>query len=226
MSHDQWDLLIQLTILGISAYNISQTIGTTSKTAWFNRQKFMKSPQLAKSQHPPKKLKGTIQIDETFLKEIHKGNFKNPDDPRKKWIEPDSKDLNFCIEMAIDSENNIYYQSTNTKRLKKKWVQENLTNELIEEGSILACDMQTLYDTVVQQTKCTLRQFKTEVNPEASYKNLDKVSKIQSSLKEFITHHHGIEFTNIQQYLDLWKFKYQHYGLTPYQKSTMLYFAI
>ena len=80
----------------------------------------MKSPQLAKSQHPPKKLKGTIQIDETFIKEIHKGNFKNPDDPRKKHLEENSKDLNCCIEMAIDSEDNIYAQVTNTKRLKKE----------------------------------------------------------------------------------------------------------
>ncbi|WP_308150207.1 transposase [Spiroplasma sp. AdecLV25b] len=144
----------------------------------------------------------------------------------RKHIEENSKDLNCCIEMAIDSENNIYAQVTNTKRLKKEWVQKNLTNELIEEGSILACDMHTLYDTVAQQTKCTLQQFKTKTNPEASYKNLNKVSKIQSSLKEFITHYHGIGFTDIQQYLNLWKFKYQHYGLTPHQKSTVLYFAI
>ncbi|WP_308150208.1 hypothetical protein [Spiroplasma sp. AdecLV25b] len=38
LSHDQWDLLIQLTILGISAHNISQAINTTLRTAWFNRQ--------------------------------------------------------------------------------------------------------------------------------------------------------------------------------------------
>ncbi|WP_342275857.1 hypothetical protein [Spiroplasma endosymbiont of Nebria brevicollis] len=79
----------------------------------------MKSPQLAKSQYPFKKLKGTIQIDESLLKEIHKGNFKNPDDPRKKHLEENSKDLNCCVEMAINSDN-IYAQSTNTKRLKKK----------------------------------------------------------------------------------------------------------
>lgn len=90
--------------------------------------------------------------------------------------------------MAIDNDNNIYAQSTNAKRLKKKWVQENLTNEPIEECSVLARDMQTLYNTVVQQTKYTVWQFKTKANPEASYKNLKKVSKIQSSLKEFITH--------------------------------------
>ncbi|WP_342219056.1 hypothetical protein [Spiroplasma endosymbiont of Amphimallon solstitiale] len=32
-----------------------------------------------------------------------------------------------------------------------------------------------------------------------------------TKLKEFITHYHGIGFTNIQNYLNLWKWKYQHY---------------
>lgn len=54
--HDQWDLLIQLTILGQSAHIISQFIGITLKSTWFNRQKFMKSPQLAKSQQSFKNL--------------------------------------------------------------------------------------------------------------------------------------------------------------------------
>lgn len=226
LSHDQWDLLIQIATLGQSAHTISQFINTTTKTAWFNRLKFMKSPQLAKLQQQFKKLKGRIEMDETFIKEIHKGNFKNPNDRRKQWIEPDSKSTKCCIQMAIDENKNIYAQVTNTKRLKRKWVQENLISELIEENSIIACDMQTLYDIVAQQTKSTLQQFKSTVNKELNYQNLNNVSKIQSSLKEFITHYHGIGFTNVQNYLNLWKFKYQHYGLTPYQKSAVLYFAI
>jgi hypothetical protein len=44
----------------------------------------MKSPQLTKTQKPFTKLKGRIEIDEIFIKEIHKGNFKNPHDPRKQ----------------------------------------------------------------------------------------------------------------------------------------------
>lgn len=128
--------------------------------------------------------------------------------------------------MAIDENKNIYAQVTNTKRLQKQWVLENLTNKLIEEKSIIACDMQTLYDIVAQQTNSTLQQFKSTANKELNYKNLNNVSKIQSSLKEFITHYHGMGFTNIQNYLNLWKYKYQHYGLTPYQKSTTLYLTL
>jgi len=226
LSHDQWDLLIQIATLGQSAHTISQFINTTIKTAWFNRQKFMESPQLAKTQKPFIKLKGRIEMDETFIKEIHKGNFKDPNDSRKKWIEENAKDLNCCIEMAIDENKNIYVQTTNTKRLKKKWVQENLTSKLIKENSIIACDMQVLYDTVAKQTKCNLQQFKSSINKELNYKNLSNISKIQSSLKEFITHYHGIGFTNIQNYLNLWKFKYQHYKLSPYAKSEALYLTL
>lgn len=79
----------------------------------------MKSPQIAKSQHQFKKLKGTIHIDESFIKEIHKGNFKDSNDPRKKHLEENSKDLNCWIEMAIDSNNNIYLKATNTKDYRK-----------------------------------------------------------------------------------------------------------
>ncbi|WP_342219218.1 hypothetical protein [Spiroplasma endosymbiont of Amphimallon solstitiale] len=100
--------------------------------------------------------------------------------------------------MAIDENRNIYAQTTNTKRLNKKWVQENLTSKLIEENSIIVCDMQVLYDTVAKQTKSTIQQFKSKENKELNYKKLSNVSKIQSSLKEFITHYHhyhGIGFT-------------------------------
>lgn len=103
---------------------------------------------------------------------------------------------------------------------------ENLTSKLIKEKSIIACDMQILYDTVAKQTKSTLQQFKSKENKELNYKNLSNISKIQSSLKEIITHYHGIGFTNIQNYLNLWKWKYQYYRLTPYQKSNVLYFSL
>ncbi|WP_342252874.1 hypothetical protein [Spiroplasma endosymbiont of Zeiraphera isertana] len=86
--------------------------------------------------------------------------------------------------------------------------------------------MQILYDTVAKQTKCTLKKFKSKDNKELNYKNLSNISKIQSSLKEFITHYHGIGFTNIQNYLNLWKFKYQHYKISPYAKSEALYFSL
>ncbi len=176
LSHEQWDWIIWLSLLGQSAYTISQFAKISKTSAWFNRQKFMKSSQLAKTQKPFTKLKGRIEIDETFIKEIHKGNFKNPDDPRKKWIEENAKDLNCCIEMAIDENKNIYAQTTNTKRLTKKWVQENLTSKLIEEKSIIVCDMQILYDTVAKQTKCTLKKFKSKENKELNYKNLSNLS--------------------------------------------------
>lgn len=226
LSHNQWELLIQIAMLGQSSRIIASFINTSTKTAWFNRQKLMKSHQLAQAQKKFKKLNGRIEMDETFIKEIHKGNFKDPNDLRKQWIEPDSKNTKCCIQMAIDENKNLYAQVTKTKRLQKKWVQENLTYELIEENSIIACDMQTLYDVIAQQTKSNLQQFKSTASKELNYKNLNNVSKIQSNLKEFLTHYHGIGFTNIQDYLNLWKFKYQHYGLNPYQQSKLLYFQL
>ncbi|WP_342264720.1 hypothetical protein [Spiroplasma endosymbiont of Clivina fossor] len=37
-------------------------------------------------------------------------------------------------------------------------------------------------------------------------------------------YYHGLGFTNIQNYLNLWKWKYQHKGLTPNQQTAVLYF--
>ncbi len=64
---------------------ISHFIKTSPKTAWYkyNRQKIMKSKQLENTQLKFKTLNGQIQIDETFIKEIHKGNFKDKFDKRK-----------------------------------------------------------------------------------------------------------------------------------------------
>ncbi|WP_342264029.1 hypothetical protein [Spiroplasma endosymbiont of Clivina fossor] len=49
---------------------------------------------------------------------------------------------------------------------------------------------------------------------------------LQSSLKEALIHYHGLGFTNIQNYLNLWKWKYQHKGLTPNQQTAVLYFNV
>ncbi|WP_342254068.1 hypothetical protein [Spiroplasma endosymbiont of Zeiraphera isertana] len=40
--HEQWDWIIWLSLLGQSAYTISQFAKISKTSAWFNRQKFMK----------------------------------------------------------------------------------------------------------------------------------------------------------------------------------------
>ncbi len=152
----------------------------------------MKSKQLENTQLKFKKLSGKIQIDETFIKEIHKGNFKHKTDSRRIHLDPFATNTKCCIQMAVDNNNNIYVKSTNTKRKKNS----------------------------------TLCVTKTTINPEASYRNLNKISKLQSSLKEALIHYHGLGFTNIQNYLNLWKWKYQHKVLTPNQQTVVLYFNV
>ncbi|WP_246534692.1 hypothetical protein [Spiroplasma endosymbiont of 'Nebria riversi'] len=44
-----------------------------------------------------KKLSGKIQIDETFIKEIHKGNFKHKTDPRRIRLDPFATNTKCCI---------------------------------------------------------------------------------------------------------------------------------
>ncbi len=173
-----------------------------------------------------KKLSGKIQIDETFIKEIHKGNFKHKTDPRRIHLDPFATNTKCCIQMAVDNNNNIYVKSTNTKRLQKQWVIENMNKELINQNSIITSDMQKLYFLVAKQTNSTLCVTKTTINPEDSYRNLNKISKLKSSLKEALIHYHGLGFTNIQNYLNLWKWKYQHKGLTPNQQTVVLYFNV
>ncbi|WP_215826137.1 transposase [Spiroplasma endosymbiont of 'Nebria riversi'] len=218
--------MIQISLLGQSSKTISRFIKTTLKTAWYNRQKLMKSKQLENTQLKFKKLSGKIQIDETFIKEIHKGNFKHKTDPRRIHLDPLATNTKCCIQMAVDNNNNIYVKSTNTKRLQKQWVIENMNKELINQNSIITSDMQKLYFLVAKQTNSTLCVTKTTINPEANYRNLNKISKLQSSLKEALIHYHGLGFTNIQNYLNLWKLKYQHKGLTPSQQTAVLYFNV
>ncbi len=115
---------------------------------------------------------------------------------------------------------------TNTKRLQKQWIIENMNTKLINKNSIIISDMQPLYLLVAKQTSSTLYATKTRTNPDASYRKLNKISKLQASLKEALVHYHGLGFTNIQNYLNLWKWKYQHKDLTPNQQATVLYFNI
>lgn len=226
LNYKQWDLLIKIAMLGQSSRIIANFIKTSTKTAWFNRQKLMKSQQLSQAQKKFKKLNGRIEIDETFIKEIHKGNFKSKDDRRKQYIDPKAKSTKTCIVIAVDENFNLYVQATKTKKLQRNWIENNLTNKIITENSTLATDMLPIYDRVALQTKSKLQQFKLTANKTKCYQNLKNVSKAQSNLKEFLTHYHGIGFTNIQDYLNLWKWKYQHYGLNPYQQSNLLYFNL
>ncbi len=186
----------------------------------------MQSKQLENTQLKLKKLNGQTQIDETFIKEIHKGNFKDKFDKRKTHLDPFSTNTKCCIQMAVDTNNNIFVQSTNTKRLQKQWIIENMNTKLINKNSIIISDMQPLYLLVAKQTSSTLYATKTRTNPDASYRKLNKISKLHAILKEALIHYHGLGFTNIQNYLNLWKWKYQHKGLTPNQQARILYFNI
>ncbi|WP_425379465.1 hypothetical protein [Spiroplasma endosymbiont of Stenodema calcarata] len=69
----------------------------------------MQSKQLENTQLKFKKLNGQIQIDETFIKEIHKGNFKDKFDKRKTHLDPFSTNTKCCIQMVVDSNNNILF---------------------------------------------------------------------------------------------------------------------
>jgi transposase-like protein len=225
LSAIKWEILIRISNLGQSARIIAGFVGISQLSAWKNRQKYLKSQQLDNLQKK-QKLQGKSQIDEAFIKEIHKGNFKSKEDPRRQYINPEAKDKNTCIVVAVDENLNVYVKATSTKRLEVSWAQKNLTNDIIEEGSILITDKQIIYETVAKQTGCKLQQMKHSIDKENGYLNLKNVSKAQSNMKEFITHYHGIGFTNIQDYLNLWKYKYQHYGVSPYQQSKMLYFNL
>ncbi|WP_342255600.1 hypothetical protein [Spiroplasma endosymbiont of Poecilobothrus nobilitatus] len=114
--------MIQISLLGQSSKMISHFIKTSPKTAWYNRQKIMKSKQLENTKLKFKTLNGQIQIDETFIKEIHKCNFKDKFDKRKINLDSFSTNTKCCVQMAVDSNNNIYVKSTNTKRLQKQWI--------------------------------------------------------------------------------------------------------
>ncbi|WP_215826663.1 hypothetical protein [Spiroplasma endosymbiont of 'Nebria riversi'] len=43
LNYEQWNLLIQISLPGQSSKTISRFIKNTLKTAWYNRQKLMKS---------------------------------------------------------------------------------------------------------------------------------------------------------------------------------------
>lgn len=78
-----------------------------------------------------------------------------------------------------------------------------MNKQLIKEKSMIITDMQPLYLLVAKQTNSILYSTKTSTNPDTSYRKLNKISKLQSSLKEALIHYHGLGFTNIQNYLKL-----------------------
>ncbi len=59
-----------------------------------------------------------------------------------------------------------------------------MNTKLINKNFIIISDMQPLYLLVAKQTSSTLYATKTRTNPDASYRKLNKVSKLQANLKE------------------------------------------
>ncbi len=106
-------------MLGQSSKIISRFIKTTPKTDWYNRQKIMQSKQLENTQLKFKKLSGQIQIDETFIKEIYKGNFKDKFDKRKNHLDPFSTNTKCCIQMSVDNNNNIFFSTHQYQTITK-----------------------------------------------------------------------------------------------------------
>jgi len=60
-----------------------------------------------------------MSLIKKILEKSKQGNFKNPDNTRKIYIEPDAKDKNTGIQVAINENFNIYVKKTNKNDYRK-----------------------------------------------------------------------------------------------------------
>ncbi|WP_342263744.1 hypothetical protein [Spiroplasma endosymbiont of Clivina fossor] len=131
---------------------------------------------------------------------------------KKQSIINSNSVINDMQEKTPLSENNLSSKTTSEELIKKN-------EKPLSFREIIMKRMNNLQEQVV-----TVKESKTQ----SSDANASVVDNVRNTIykKIDLIHYHGLGFTNIQNYLNLWKWKYQHKGLTPNQQTAVLYFNV
>lgn len=156
-------------------------------------------------------LKGTVQIDEMYLRISFKGtrhekmprkSHRNGFDDRMSGI---SK-YQVCILFAIDSYDNIIIKVVGNGPLTTKMIENNF-NRKIEQGSVLVTDSKSSYIEFAKKNKLILKQIPANQFTLDNKYNLAEVNELMSEFEIMFQEYRGLSTRHLQQYLYFFKYK-------------------
>jgi transposase-like protein len=197
--------------------SLRKIVGIHYTTAFYWRHKILDSLDILLDDA---NLKGTVQVDETFILESCNGNHKhNPDfefpnerkpHKRKSNKRGQSKDQ-VCITCGIDQRNNLVMKVSNYGRISGEII-EKVFDGKINDESILCSDGLKGYKTFAKN-----HHLEHKIIPAGKYKvgiyHINKVNSLHSRFKGWVERFNGVSTKHLQNYVTWFKWLEKYHDL-------------
>jgi len=220
----KWGDFIKCMIRGLSLRKTAEYVGIHYTTAFHWRHKILDSLDVLLNDT---NLKGTVQVDETFVLESCKGNhkhnqnfqFPNGRKARKRGGKAKKRGLSkdqVCIACGIDQRNHLVMTVSNYGHISSDTI-EKVYDKKINEVSILCSDGLKEYKIFAQN-----HNFEHYVIPSGKYKNgiyhINNVNSLHSRFKSWLEHFKGVSTKHLQNYVTWFKWLEKYKDLSHTDK--------
>jgi transposase-like protein len=206
-TYHQWSTYIQLMLYGLSLRECAKIVNISTTTAFHWRHKIMEAMRHYQEE---KRLKGDVQVDETYVLLNMKGSWRHQNRPRaakKRGTPARRRGINqehVCVLIAMDEDDHILTKvigqgHPNTARLK-----DGLMSK-IEPGSTLITDSRKAYEEVSYALGCKLQTIPSGQHRKGIY-NLGLMNQYHSELKTWLSGFKGVSTKHLEHYLFWFRF--------------------
>lgn len=197
-----WVQFVLLDLKGYSLRKIANILSISYDTAFNWRHKIGFSLEKHMNLN---KLKGTVYLDETLVKNVDK-NIMLPHDKTKKKKRGMSKSKR-NITCAIDEQQNFILQATDCGRVTSKSLIE-IYQDKIDKKATLVTDSLRSYHQLVEALDVNWKKIPSGVKQIDQY-TLEKVNQFHDRIKTYLSNYRGVSSKYLQGYLAVFNALYE-----------------
>lgn len=127
-----------------------------------------------------------------------------------------------CIESAIDSNDNMFFEIVGTGPITSDMVKNSLGLKLGEVKKLIT-DCKSSYEKLAKENHLNLKQVKSGCYIDDEGNNLANINSLHSGLTTFLSTFRGVSTKHLQGYLDWYTFeKYLNFSFSEEQQNNTL----
>lgn len=193
------------------------------KTVFYNRHKFLAYLEEYLNNEEDNILKGTIEIDETYVLESEKGERQIKRKARHRGEPSHYRGISHeqvSIVTTTDRNSHEIFKAVSYGKPTTDVIVSNF-NGKFKQKSLIYTDGIFIYDELAKKSKCKLRQFKDK-HEYNEVEHINTVNSIHSMIDEVYRHYRGVATKYLNRYLSLLVFIRRFAGMDLNEKLPLL----
>ena len=208
-----WNRIMEDTLNGVSLTDTAAAVDIHPTSVFRNRHKLLNFIEQNESEND---VSGVVEIDETYVKEGHKGLVEASiqgkcvkiivhNEADKRGISSDK----VCIITALKRGSHAYVKSYNTGRPSNKDVEPLASH--IKDKSYVFSDGIRVYEKILKEKKCTYKEL-VGIKEYDEVNHLNNVNSFHGRIKEDMRRYRGVSSIYINRYNALSSLKQKYLG--------------